>query len=151
MRECCSPVSGCLGSSPTWWPSSASSPLPPCCSTPSTSSLRHSHFLSFCKDWYLYIMMMLKRFSILKVIILLLARYILFNVPVHARTIPEVSSWFSSSNFLSQVLPNRIRFSIFNLTQDESLSIKKMAEVYLNFYLLIKTLLCFYKSRFQSL
>jgi len=29
--------------------------------------------------------------------------YIIFNVPVRARTIPEVSSWFSGSSFLSQL------------------------------------------------
>ena len=53
--------------------------------------------------------------------LLFLSRYIIFNVPVHARTIPEVSSWFSDSSFLSQVLTKTDKGSIFNLTQDEFL------------------------------
>ena len=88
-------------------------------------------FCHFVRTYiYLYIMMMLKRFPILKVIILLLARYILFNVPVHARTIPEVSSWFSSSNFLSQVLIKS--YTIFNHPFDARWAMKKMAEVFLS-------------------
>ena len=39
-------------------------------------------------------------------IIIFFSRYVIFNVPVHARTIPAVSSWFMNSSFSSQVVKN---------------------------------------------